>query len=61
MNYFDIYQEILILFVITGNCVVFKEVFSNGYEDRDTLKIFLTWCIFMVISFGLYVYFGGVK
>jgi hypothetical protein len=60
MTYFNTYQTILILFVVASNCFFVVEV-DRGYDDRDTLKLLLMWCIFIVISFGFYVYLGTVK
>jgi len=65
MEYFNISQIILLIFVGITNIViigwaVLDEHSGGEFEISDFYKVFCMWSIYMVLSFGIYHYLGTI-
>ena len=63
MEYFNLSQIILLVFVlITSGIILYKTLSSFDFEcdDDKFIKNFCLWSIYMVLSFGVYFYLGNI-
>lgn len=65
MEYFNLSQIILIIFIVITNIVIIgwaiiDEKSGGEFEISDFYKAFIMWSIYMVLSFGVYFYLGTI-
>ena len=59
MQYFSLPQIILIIFFGITNVVGIMSVLNSDLDnDSPFVKFFWVWCIYIVISLGIYFYLG---
>lgn len=63
MNYFNLYQIILLIFLGVTNFFGFSlyhQLGGGADEEWNQINVFYLWCIFTVIALGIYFYLGTI-
>ncbi len=64
MEYFSLLQIILLVFVGVTNIIIIwwaislDDTGAGEFEAKDLYYAFCIWCVYAVISFGVYAYLG---
>ena len=63
MEYFNFYQSILLSFILITHVVGFFIFLLSMPNEEQTglgITVFIMWCIYIILSIGIYFYLGTV-